>query len=91
MKKNWFQRNPNLTMILCYGGIILSVERTLSEHFPENELTITLTIVCAATFLMMWLLMLKGRSFWWLFLVVPVPVAYFFLKNNLELPKNIKV
>ena len=91
MKKNWFQRNPNLTMIIVYGGIFLSFEKTLSKHFPENEWTITLIVVCAAILLMMWLLMLKGRRFWWLLLVVPVPVAYLFLKNNLGLPENIRV
>ena len=71
-------------MIFAYGGIFLSFEKTLSEHFTENGWIITLTIVCAAIFLMMWLLTLKARSFWWLLLVVPLPVAYLFLKNKLE-------
>jgi len=90
MKKNWFQRNPNITMILAYGGGIVSFEKALSEslleHFPEYEWLGVFAIICMMILLMMWLLMLKGRSFWWLFLVVPVPIAYLFLKNTSESP-----
>jgi fatty acid desaturase len=90
MKRNWFQRHPNLTFLFAYGGVFLSFEKTLSRTFSEPNWVEGLVIVCAAILLMMWLLTLKARSFWWLLLVVPVPVAYLFLKSNFELPKNIK-
>jgi len=88
MKKNWFQRNPNLTMVITYGGVFLSFEKTLSRHFSELDWVGGFVIFCAAILLMMWLLTLKGQSFWWLLLVVPVPIAYFFLKNNLEISQS---
>lgn len=87
MKKNWFQRNPGVTVIIALGGVILNFERTFSKHFPEYEWLIAFAAVGGAVILMMWALMQKGRSFWWLLLIVPIPVAYFFLRNNSPDPR----
>jgi len=90
MKKNWFQRNPSVTMIIV-GGLIYSFEKTFSREFPEHDWLVAFAAVGAFVFLDMWLLIQKGRSFWWLLLIIPVPVAYFFLKNNLEMPQSTKL
>ena len=92
MKKNWFKRNPGVTFIIA-GGLIYSFERsfetTFAKHFPESEYGWVgpLIAVCAMILVLMWALTQKGRSFWWLLLIIPVPIAYFFLKN-LEIPQQ---
>lgn len=43
-----------------------------------------LIAVCAMILLIMWAIMQKGRSFWWLLLIIPVPIAYFFLQNKTD-------
>jgi cytochrome bd-type quinol oxidase subunit 2 len=90
MKKNWFQRNLGLTMVIA-GGLIYTFEKTFSKEFPEHEWLVALSALGVFILLDMWLLTQKGRSFWWLLLIIPVPVAYFFLKNNLEIPQSTKL
>ena len=50
--------------------------------FPGYDPFWTVVYLLAILFLMIWGLICKSRSYWWLFLVVPIPLAYFILKNK---------
>jgi len=95
MKKNWFKRHLHWTFLIG-GGLIYNFGKTftdVSERHGKDDLALVGALVAVGVLLLlyMWLLIQKGRSFWWLLLIIPFPVAYFFLKNNLEIPQSTKL
>ncbi len=81
--KTGLEGRPGLTFLILLG-LLYGVEKVFSEELPEHSWLVAAGFVCALILLSMWALTQKARSYWWLFLVGPIPIAYFFLPNKTE-------
>jgi hypothetical protein len=94
---NWFQRHPNWTVVIAayvpqiiVGVVVVLISSPLSPTWAVVEtsrdaafITRVISLACVGV----WALKQKGRSLWWLFLVIPfgwIPYVCLTNKRNFE-------